>query len=819
MVMQEEEIPVQTFDKFLADRIEELAAFIDFRRDNPQLLDRDPLELENAFLQARTDELSGETLPPVIVGGVDEENILERNRLLHERLRRLKLVPVIGGPTVGERLAGRTEFGGGFLFPAITEAFEQDPSSNAALFSFVKQLFTSPIGIPEEPRARSLGISISDLPAPLQPFVRTIQETLSPGGIATSLLAPGIATKFIHERGPIGLLARRIADVPQRRLVTTVGRNFGENVAEQLDLPPELQAIAGFISGLGGRQGFRAVQSLRRHAIAAGNMPLIDAVQNPAIRKKVIDELGEDFFKDTGTAAMVPGFRLLFDLAQGEEQLAMQGPPRVLAPVVFMGDPGPRSSEQDAALADLLARHPGFAELSPLELENEFLTDQIAALGGDTSLVLPFGRANDLEGLIRSRNQILRQRFLDAQADAIERLPFEIAEQQRIQQELDVQIVMERQRREAELAEVEEELRPFTELLERETERKRIADAMQQSAVVLEEEEEMLLPFRQNALTFANSRRFEAEEETRREQQRQIRENLDSAIRMDQEETATAAREQLARLNETRLTGSQLPVLSPNPTEPSRISNTTRVGEGFGFGTRGANALAEAREMQDQERARLADLPPSARRIGATDLAAEVAAETQLAAAKQAEEQASATRQVSEIAAAQAESDAEASREAVRTAPTAREAVDRMDASREAEVRADRLRESARIAEEEERMLRDMRIRAQRLANDALAERRRREAEALAAAQEAARTEQRRIDALALAAANTTEVSSTSPFAASPPPERVNSFGFGTGAGDRLQAARDAAQARQSAPTATRPRLPNFPVRFEEENG
>lgn len=57
------------------------------------------------------------------------------NRLLHERLQILKTVRAREENTVGEALASRTEFGGGFLFLAITDAFENDPSSGAALFA------------------------------------------------------------------------------------------------------------------------------------------------------------------------------------------------------------------------------------------------------------------------------------------------------------------------------------------------------------------------------------------------------------------------------------------------------------------------------------------------------------------------------------------------------------------------------------------------------------------------------------------------------------------------------------------------------------
>ena len=124
------------FSASILGQLDELERFARFVKDNPDKARWPQLELENEFLEERTRELSNGTLPAIIVGGSELENVLERNQLLHGRLQMLKTVRARDGRTVGEALAGRTEFGGGFLFPAVTDAFENDPSSNAALFAF-----------------------------------------------------------------------------------------------------------------------------------------------------------------------------------------------------------------------------------------------------------------------------------------------------------------------------------------------------------------------------------------------------------------------------------------------------------------------------------------------------------------------------------------------------------------------------------------------------------------------------------------------------------------------------------------------------------
>ena len=761
----------------IISQLEELERFSEFILQNPSLVGLPQMELENIFLEQRTTNLSGGTLPAIVVGGVGEENAIERNRLLHDRLQMLKAVRARDGRTVGDVLASRTEFGGGFLFPAITDAFEADPSSNAALFAFAKQLFTSPVGIPEDPRARSIGLGLNDLPAPVRVLTSAAQTTASPGSVILGVAGPGLlATRITPQSSG---LAKLLADTPGRAVLADFIGNVGADVAAELNAPPVLQFAAGLVSGFGTGQLADFNAAVRADGLRAAT----DAFVGPG----ALDHLG-GAAREAALSALITSvppavtFELLSSLAQGDigEPATVSEALTPIVPLPDFNQVGPLTPEQQELIDAFFERNPGVENLAPLEQESLFLVQEFERRG-----IQPIG--NPIFGT---------QEFIDSRRRQLEAA--DLAEQRQRDQMVEAQLADERQaQRNAEItapivARLDEAMRALQFDAAGRTAAERTTEFSFESGIAD-------VPVTQGSgpvfNTDAPDRLQAARDAAARAHQNAITANLDSAIRMDQEETATAARAQLARLNEARLTGSQQPVLSPIPSETSRISNTTRVGEGFGFGTRGANALAEVRERQQEERARLVGLPPSARGIGATDLAAEVAAETQLAAAKQAEEQASATRQVTEIAAAQAESDAEASRQAVRTAPTAREAVDRMDASREAEVRAERLRESARIAEEEERMLRDMRIRAQRLANDALAERRRREAEALAAAQEAARTEQRRIDALALAAANTTEVSSTSPFAASPQPERVSSFGFGTGAGDRLQAARDAAQA------------------------
>lgn len=263
-----------------------------------------------------------------------------------------------------------------------------------------------------------------------------------------------------------------------------------------------------------------------------------------------------------------------------------------------------------------------------------------------------------------------------------------------------------------------------------------------------------------------------------------------------------------------------------------------------------AQRLRESEQIAREERERL-----RAQRLEAQRLANERARQEREAAERAAEEQ---TRREAE---ARAESERirleeerlleEKRREALRLA-NERARQERESAERQARREAEARAESDRIAREEEDRLEAARLESLRILQEkrkreqAEAERRAREQEILrqreeaerkrraeearkaAEARERRRQQQRaavqRAENQKKLAARTTEVSSTSTASKPKPQPKKSTFGFGTGAGDKLAAHRakkaaEEAKAKAKARTTTRPRQPNFQIKFEEENG
>lgn len=146
--------------------------------------------------------------------------------------------------------------------------------------------------------------------------------------------------------------------------------------------------------------------------------------------------------------------------------------------------------------------------------------------------------------------------------------------------------------------------------------------------------------------------------------------------------------------------------------------------------------------------------------------------QARLAELARAQMEAGVRRRAAALAVAAAERELDAGRELLSSAATAREAVDRMDALRETQGRLQQLRESLETAAREEASLRQERQDLQQVME-----------RASAGPRTAGPSSARPV---------TAEVSSASPFAPAGPTPRVDDFGFGTGAGERLQAAREA---------------------------
>ena len=185
-----------------------------------------------------------------------------------------------------------------------------------------------------------------------------------------------------------------------------------------------------------------------------------------------------------------------------------------------------------------------------------------------------------------------------------------------------------------------------------------------------------------------------------------------------------------------------------------------------------------------------------------------VGSRTDTGALAQAQARAAANRRAAANAAMLAERQRDAGRDLIRNAANPREAVDRIDAVREADLRAQRLRQAEQIAAQEEMMLQEARQNAVALANRSASQQspvpaapreldfgpsfgfgtgagaRLQTAREARAAEQTARRQ--------IASGQTTEVSSTTTASAPAAVAPVSTFGFGTGAGNRLQAARDA---------------------------
>ncbi len=405
MVTQQDS--TKEFSGVILDQLEELELFAEFVRENPSLVGLPHLELENTFLRERTNELAGETLPAIVVGGVGEENTAERNRLLHERLQMLKSERARDGRTVGEVLAGRTEFGGGFLFPAITDAFEADPSSNAALFAFAKQLFTSPVGIPSEARKRSIGFELGDLPAPVRVVVDAAQTTFSPGSLLLLAGAPALSvTGTAPGLGRVGVALESVAAAPGAAVRTEFLGNVVANALDEFGAPVPIQILSDLIVGLAtGRisKAFGAIGDVTQSLSKRGRDDLLDLAvflgevgiqdleaiarrHGPRVTEAAIDEAIRTGISPL-TADVILATAEAFSSGEVLEIEAQSrfgsedSPVLILLPTsVRSGDP---QSELEIATRAASARQTENIEtMSPLEIENEFLIDQIVALGG-----------------------------------------------------------------------------------------------------------------------------------------------------------------------------------------------------------------------------------------------------------------------------------------------------------------------------------------------------------------------------------------------------------------------------------------------------
>ncbi len=185
-----------------------------------------------------------------------------------------------------------------------------------------------------------------------------------------------------------------------------------------------------------------------------------------------------------------------------------------------------------------------------------------------------------------------------------------------------------------------------------------------------------------------------------------------------------------------------------------------------------------------------------------------IGSSTDTGALAQAQARAATNRRAAANAAMLAERQRDAGRDLIRRAANPREAVDRIDAVREADLRAQRLRQAEQIAAQEEMMLQEARQNAVALANRSASQQspvpavppeldfgpdfgfgtgagaRLQAAREARAAEQTARRQ--------IASGQTTEVSSTTTASAPAAVAPVSTFGFGIGGGDRLQAAREA---------------------------
>ena len=267
---------------------DELPQFRQFVAEN-NLSSIPELEQQNIYLEQRTNELSGNTMPKVTGTGSGEDIIKSQNESLLRRLSTLKGTIREGGPTVGAQLAERGPLPGTRALPFVDAAERArkagaDPADQIKA-AFIASLTRSPISVPE-------GV-VESAPAPTRPIIRGVEGAFSPAGIGLGFGIGGVAGRIAAGGGRAAPIARFLADSPKNIVAGEIGGGIASEAAAQAGLPLPLQIAAGFAGGVGGvaaprltgtvlREGQQAATSAVR--AAGANIPDAASVRSAVDR-------------------------------------------------------------------------------------------------------------------------------------------------------------------------------------------------------------------------------------------------------------------------------------------------------------------------------------------------------------------------------------------------------------------------------------------------------------------------------------------------------------------------------------------------------